>query len=196
MKHLDIGVDLDGCAYGFTESLREFAVSEGYDPERLAGGGHDDETASDWEFYKTHWDMDTPEFLDLCHRGVDAGVIFLKGEPFPGAVETIRSLKDKGHYIHVVTNRAFGTRSHHNTSDWLNQQGIPYDSLIFSGRKHLFSSLDIMVDDYEVNFNELWKVGVTTYLFDRPWNRHVDDRGYRVWTWQQFELVVDDLAHR
>lgn len=189
---LDIGIDLDGCAYHFHEGLRRFAISEGYDPSRLVVDAFSEE--STWDFYRDYWDMDAPEFIDLCRRGVDAGVVFLEGEPFPGAVETLQSIKAKGHFVHIITNRSLGTRVHHNTSDWLNKWEIPYDSLIFTGRKHLFGSLDLMIDDYEGNFNDFWGVGVETWLFDRAYNRHVDDRGYRVKNWSQFEDVVDTKA--
>jgi len=193
MKALDVGIDLDGCAYNFTASVRKWAIKEGYDAEQVSGGDHEDENTT-WNFFKDQWGMDAEEFFGLCARGVDAGVVFLEGEPFPGSVETITALKSKGHYIHIVTNRQSGTRSKHNTADWLNEWQIPYDSLIFSDRKHLFSSLDIMVDDYEINFRDLWSAGVECWLYDRPWNRHVYDDGYRVKTWGEFESMVDRKA--
>lgn len=193
MKSLDIGVDLDGVAYPFTEALRHYLIEhEGFEPSSVEGGGHDAEESC-WDFYKKYWNMSTKDFLKYSDEGVDAGVVFLHGDPFPGTVETLNSLKDKGHRIHIITNRSFGKRSHHNTSDWLFQHEIPYDSLSFSPSKTLFRT-DIFVDDYEMNFKELWEVGIECWLYDRPWNKHVDDNGYRVYSWKDFEEAVDRKA--
>lgn len=188
---LDIGIDLDGVCYDFTSSLRHYLVEhEGYDPVAIAGGGHDDPDAT-WSFFEDNWGLSLDQFLDFCNKGVDAGVVFCKGEPFVDTVESLNALKDAGHYLHVVTSRSFGTKSHHNTADWLYEHDIPFDSLIFTPHKHVFSGLDLMVDDYEKNWRGMWEEGVTTYLYTRPWNQHVET-GFRVDSWQEFLEVVEN----
>jgi 5'(3')-deoxyribonucleotidase len=211
MRKLNIGVDLDGVCYPFTEALRHYLIEhEGFHPDSVAGGGHDADESC-WDFYKKYWDMTTEDFLEYSNRGVDAGVVFLHGDPFPDTVETLSRLHDAGHKIHIITNRSFGSRSHHNTSDWLTQHGIPYDTLAFSADKTIMR-VDLFIDDYEENFKDLWNAGIETYLFDRPWNRHVDTMmprflkvagpdgrkhelsDYRVKTWEEFEVAVNRKA--
>lgn len=193
MKQLEIGVDLDGVAYDFTSSLRHYLIThEGYDPERLQGGDTEDPNAT-WTFYKDCWGMTTEEFLTACDRGVDAGVVFLHGEPFEDTVETWKKFRSDGRRLHIITNRSFGTRSHHNTSEWLERHGVPFDSLIFSSHKTIIQP-DVMVDDLPDNQQEFLSVGVPCYLYTRPWNMGMEDHGYRVGSWEEFSSVVDWMA--
>ena len=194
MNTLDIGIDLDGVCYDFTGSLRHYLIEhEGHDPDALVGGGHEDWDHATWQFYKECWGWSTEEFLAACDRGVDAGILFLHGEPFEGTVGALWNLKNQGHRLHVITSRSFGSRSHHNTSEWLSTHQIPFDSLIFTPHKGVFRP-DVMIDDYEKNFYEMSAQGVVTFLYDRPWNRHVDTK-FRVAGWPQFVANVEFLAN-
>jgi FMN phosphatase YigB (HAD superfamily) len=194
MRTLDIGCDLDGVCYDFTESLRHYLVThEGFDHADLPGGGVND-PGTTWEFYRDCWGMTTEDFLAVCDRGVDAGVVFGHGEPFEGTVETLQKFRDDGHRIHIITNRSFGTRSHHNTSEWLEEHRIPFDSLVFSSHKTIIRP-DLMVDDYEDNFRAFLDVGVPCFLYNRPWNRDVVDEGYRVHGWMEVAQVVAQFAN-
>lgn len=193
-RDLDIGVDLDGVAYDFPNSLRHFLIHhEGWDPADLPGGDHDDPNAT-WSFYKDCWGMSTEDFLAACDRGVDAGVVFLHGEPFNDTVDTLAHLRERGHRIHIITARSFGSRSHHNTSEWLERHGVPFDSLVFSSHKTIIRP-DVMIDDHTDNFLAFMRVGVPCYLYDRPWNRGFDDEGYRVRSWNDFLRRVELMEH-
>lgn len=192
MRTLNVGVDLDGVVYDFTNSLKAYLIAErGYTAEQLPGGCHDDPSAT-WMFFKDNWGLTSDQFLEYCDAGTDAGYIFTIGDPFPGAVASMNRLRKAGHGIHIVTNRSFGTRSHHNTSDWLTKHEVPFDSLIFARDKRIIRP-DIFIDDYERNFEELWSVGVETWLLDRPWNRHIETP-YRVKDWLAFEQQVNRMA--
>jgi len=193
MRQLDIGVDLDGVCYDFTASLRHYLVThEGYDHADLPGGGADDPDTT-WEFYKDCWGLTTEEFLTACDRGVDAGIVFGHREPFEHTVETLERLREKGHRLHIITSRSFGTRSHHNTSDWLERHRVPFDSLVFSDHKTIIRP-DVMVDDYEKNFRAFMDLGIPCLLYDRPWNRHIPDSGMRVHSWGDVELSMNAFA--
>jgi len=193
MRELDIGIDLDGVCYDFVASLRHYLIKhEGYDPYRLRGGGASDRGAT-WTFYKDCWGMTTEEFLEVCDRGVDAGVVFGHGEPFDGTVETLTAFREAGHRIHIITNRSFGSRSHHNTSEWLDQHHIPFDSLVFSGHKTIIRP-DVMVDDHPKNQRSFLQVGIPCFLYTRPWNIREQDYGYRVKGWPEFAAEVAEIA--
>ncbi|MFK5691265.1 hypothetical protein ACI3EY_16530 [Ornithinimicrobium sp. LYQ92] len=159
-----IGIDLDGVCYDFGSSVREYLVRENIrthqdcpDPLR-------------WEFYED-WGINLREFLDICHAGVDAGIIFTHGDPFPGTREAFERIKDAGHTIHIVTDRSFGKAgaSVAATGAWLHRHDLPFDSLTFSADKTVVK-LDAMVDDKLTNFRDLDHAGVPTWLYDRPWN--------------------------
>jgi capsule biosynthesis phosphatase len=78
-------------------------------------------------------------------------------EPFPGAVERLRSLKAAGHYIILLTARHMKTcggnlgqviaRQGKITLDWLERHGIAYDEIHF-GKPHA----DIYLDDNAMRF--------------------------------------------
>ena len=193
MTTLDIGIDLDGVCYDFTASLRHYLIThEGHDPEALVGGGWDDWDTASWQFYKDCWGFSTEEFLAACDRGVDAGVLFLHGEPFEGTVDALYALKNAGHRLHVITARSFGSRSHHNTSEWLTQHQVPFDSLVFAYHKQIIAT-DVMLDDYDKNVREMSANGTVVFLYDRPWNQDFDT-DLRVKNWGEFVQGVEFLA--
>lgn len=177
-----IGVDLDGVCYGFTDSLRRYMVDhKGYDPKDLP-----DSTC--WDFHKVDWGWTTAEFLEHFAAGVDAGVVFLHGDPEEGAVKYIQQLKNDGHTIHIITHRAVGTKSVQNTGEWLAREGIVFDSLTFSADKTIVKT-DFFIEDNVDNYNALEEAGVEVVLYDRPWNQYAE-HAYRVSGWEDFYQFV------
>lgn len=160
-----VGIDLDGVCYNFAASVREYLCRHEYaDPETCT-----DPTR--WEFYED-WGLTLEDFLAACHAGVDAGLIFTHGDPYPNTAEAFARIKGAGHTIHVVTDRSFGTAgaSEAATRAWLDTHGLPFDSLTFSSDKTVVR-LDTMVDDKPSNFLALQAAGVDAWLLTRPWNR-------------------------
>lgn len=161
-----VGIDLDGVCYGFAESLRAYLRSIGRTDEFPR--------ATRWEFYED-WGFSTTEFLALCHDGVNAGIIFTEGDPYPMVREAFDTIRDAGHSIHIVTDRTFGRpgASAAATIDWLARHGLTYDSITFSADKTV-AQLDVMVDDKPGNYAALTAAGVDAYLLTRAWNLHVE----------------------
>jgi hypothetical protein len=161
---LRVGKDLDGVQYDFAASVRATLLAEGYpawkmtDPQR-------------WEFY-LDWGLTTKEFLAVCHRGVDAGIIFRQGGALPGVADAARRIKAAGHEIHVVTDRTFGSpgASERNTIEWAAEVGCLYDSIHFSPDKTIVAT-DVFVEDKLSNYDDLTAAGTMTFLIDRPWNQ-------------------------
>lgn len=163
-----VGIDLDGVCYNFGASVREYLNHAGIrfhhecpDPRR-------------WEFYED-WGITLPEFLTHCHRGVEAGIIFTHGDPYPNTREAFQWIKAAGHTIHIVTDRSFGKAgaSESATRAWLDQHDLPFDSLTFTADKTCVK-LDAMVDDKPENYAALDAAGVDVHLLTRPWNQHVE----------------------
>lgn len=181
-----VGIDLDGVCYDFAASVREYLCN--------TVGSHDETICTDpqrWEFYED-WGLDLPAFLNTFHAGVDAGVIFTHGGPYPNVCDAFKILKGAGHSIHIVTDRAMGKpgTSEAATRRWLDQHGLPFDSLTFSADKTV-ARVDVMVDDKPANYDALCAAGVDAYLLTRPWNQHVPD-AKRVLDLLHFAEVICD----
>jgi hypothetical protein len=164
-----VGIDLDGVCYDFAASVREYLCH--------TAATHEPDVCTDptrWEFYED-WGLDLPAFLDAFHAGVDAGVVFSHGEPYPNVAEAFSWIKAAGHTIHIVTDRSMGQpgASEAATAAWLSRHGLHYDSLTFSPDKTVVH-LDVMVDDKPSNYAALCDAGVEAWLLSRPWNMHVE----------------------
>lgn len=162
-----VGIDLDGVCYDFAASVREYLCNtiRSHEADICAAPMR-------WEFYED-WGLDVNAFLSTCHDGVDAGIIFSHGEPYPNVTEAFKIIKGAGHTIHIVTDRSFGKNgaSEAATRAWLDCHGLPFDSLTFSADKTVVR-LDTMVDDKLANYDALVAAGVDAYLLTRPWNQH------------------------
>lgn len=165
-----VGIDLDGVCYDFSASVREYLCNraETHQPDVCT-------MPTRWEFYED-WGLSLDEFLNTCHDGVDAGIIFAHGEPYPHTAEAFQWIKAAGHSIHIITDRSFGTqgRAEAATRAWLDCHSLPFDSLTFSADKTIVR-VDAMVDDKPANYEALRDAGVDAYLLTRPWNQHVPD---------------------
>ncbi|MCK9526107.1 MAG: hypothetical protein M0R49_09310 [Limnochordia bacterium] len=92
------------------------------------------------------------------------------------AVQTLQDLRDQKHTIHLITARDERHRSV--TEEWLNRQGVPYDSLFMSPPQESYSKgtlcqelgVGFFVDDKVENALETAKNGVYTLLFHASHN--------------------------
>ena len=134
-----------------------------------------------WEFFRDVG-HEPADFVAYCHDLADAGHLF-RAEPLPGAVDAWKLLVEKGHTIHVVTDRSFGSNggqeSRNGTVEWLIEHGFPFHSITFSADKTSVP-VDLFIEDKVENFKALRDVGTPCYLVDRPWNQHVEAGYFRV----------------
>lgn len=187
-RSVRVGVDLDGCMYDFGDALRQYRHQvEGVPLDQMP-------LSNCWHFYEEQWGMTLQEFLDTCDRGVDAGWIFRKGEPLPGSVDAVRWLFSRGHEIHIITDRSFGTRSQENTSEWLDVNGVPYTSLTFSRDKTAVAT-ECFIDDRAENYTSLKQAGVDVVIFDQPWNQYLGDAN-RIHSWGEYIAHVENISER
>jgi hypothetical protein len=192
-----VGQDLDGVNYSFDWSYWRAMVLLGH----IDGWKKPYVEAPTWEFYKDLYGQTTAEFIAICNEGADKGIIFATDAPYKGAIEAWRSIKADGHEIHIKTARAFGSHpavSEAATYAWLRGTGPTteraYDSLIFTHDKTEGVAVDIMLEDYLVNYDALDAAGVNVWLIDRPWNRAPGCRRRRVFNHAEFVTRVQDLA--
>jgi 5'(3')-deoxyribonucleotidase len=145
---------------------------------------------SNWHFYRD-WGMNDEEFVDLCNRGADAGIVFA-GPRRPNGKESMDRLRAAGHTIHIITDRSFG--SHPNVSEkltlaFLEQHGYEYDSLTFSADKTVVET-DFFIEDKLQNYDALEETGCVPYLINRPWNHEKNDVRRRINWHREFENAV------
>jgi 5'(3')-deoxyribonucleotidase len=186
-RQLDVGFDLDGVCYDFANSLRRYVATLGMTVPEY-------ETTC-WEFYKSDWGWTTEEFLKHCHDGADAGFVFC-GPARPNAVEAMNKVKEMGHKVHIITDRAFGKTpsvSEENTRRWLDEHGFRYDTLTFSADKAIRKT-DIFVEDKIENFEHLWLNGTPTWLINRPWNAALETQ-YRIDDISDYPTKVEEMSY-
>lgn len=181
-----VGIDLDGVLFDFAASVRRYLESEGSQGFANIPPGEPEH----WHFYED-WGLSLDDFIGICHDGVDAGFVF-SGPARPLAAESVRLIKDEGHEVHVITDRQFGSTpeaSHRATVQWLDQHGIPYDSLTFSADKTCVET-HMFIEDKLENYSALCKSGVSAYLVNRPWNMPKKASQYRVDSIAEFAWIV------
>ena len=177
-----IGIDIDGVGFNFGDSCKRYLdhIGQGH----LWKSGPNPEPY--WDFFKD-WGWTGSEFVDFCNRGADAGFIF-SGPMRPGYREMIDEIANMGHEIIIATDRPFGSTpdvSEKLTVDWLHEHEINYDELHFTADKTT-ANCEMFIDDKVENHEALLAAGVDCYLLDRPWNRHYEAHGRRIYALSEF----------
>lgn len=161
-----IGLDLDGVCYPYDVAFREYLVSNlGWDADICT-------PPTQWKFF-LDWGLSSDEYWAHHINGINAGVIFNWGDPYPGVVAAVQAMKARGHEVHLVTDRNAGRPgvAMQSTAEWLARHKIPYDGIYFGGLKSVCSGLDAFVDDRPENVALMEGAGVSTWLLDRPYNQ-------------------------
>ena len=101
----------------------------------------------------------------------------LSGEPYPGAVETVRTWHEQGHWIHITSHRAVTT--YDATARWLDEIGLPWHDLHCSYDKIsrcVELGIDVLVDDSPVNIERARESGILAATLLHPWNEELAGR--------------------
>jgi uncharacterized protein len=112
----------------------------------------------------------TRALVEETHRAQNV----LAAEPYPGAVEAVRSWHQQGHYIHITSHRA--EACHGATAQWLDRIGLPYDDLYCSYDKVtrcVELEIDLLIDDSPVNLERALERGIAGATILHPWNREL-----------------------
>lgn len=162
-----VGFDSDGVLDTFGDGV--------LDTLRYLGLGHlwksGPTPESYWNFFED-WGWSFEQFKELVDFGVDEGFIF-SGHWRPGAIESVRRVRDMGHKVIIITDRAWGTdpaNSERNTLEAYERAGIEYDEIHFSRNKCCVPT-DVFVEDKIENYDALVANGTPTWLINRSWNK-------------------------
>lgn len=174
-----IGLDLDGVCADYTAGLRSFLAQErGIDPAMLPEPEVYNLGKAGWGFESTR------DYLDAHQRAVKAG-LYRDLPVIPGVSEAMKKISDAGAHIRVVTHRLIFGSSHSkivsDTAAWLDDAGIPYMSLCFTGLKDSVGA-HCYVDDSPDNIESLERMGFHTFIYNQRYNRDVP--GPRIQNWE------------
>jgi uncharacterized protein len=109
--------------------------------------------------------------LAVCIEESHSDGQILAGQPYPGAVDTVRAWSEQGHFIHVTTHRS--TACAPATTRWLETMGLPFDDLCCSDNKVtrcVELDIDILIDDSPLNINAAIDHGIVAATILHPWN--------------------------
>jgi uncharacterized HAD superfamily protein len=161
-KTMRIAIDIDSTLHHYWNVLsdaarRRFGVELPYE-EQL-----------DWGITRLR-----PDQLHLCIQETHCDAAILAGEPYAGAVETVRGWHDAGHVIHVTSHR--DPQAHATTARWLEQIALPYDELYCAHDKvgHCVQAgIELLIDDSPENLARAIEHGIAVATISHPWNREL-----------------------
>ncbi len=118
------------------------------------------------------------------------------------ASEVIKKLKDSGNEIYIITARYLtdrntedGQRMRQIVIDWLKQQNIIYDEIIFAPENKLQicleNNIDVMIEDKVANIEKI-STRLPVICFHAGYNKHCkNDNIYRVYTWYDIYNLIN-----
>lgn len=118
------------------------------------------------------------------------------------ASEVIKKLKDSGNEIYIVTARYLtdrntedGQRMRKIVIDWLKQENIVYDKIIFAPEDKLQicleNNIDVMIEDKVANIEKI-STRLPVICFHAGYNKHCkNDNIYRAYTWYDIYNLIN-----
>ena len=192
-----IGIDIDNVISNFNEELLNEYLE--YDKELRNTGIINKE--ADY-IRRGMFDWTEQEEQEFYNNNIERIAKNLKVKD--GAKKYIDKLKEKGHYICIITGRDNGEykEPYNMTKEWLDNNLIKYDKLILTDAydkkekaiKCLENNIDIMIDDSVGNCKSCIQNNIKTFLMDTPYNRFADMP--RVNSWKEFYEVVSNMSKK
>ena len=118
--------------------------------------------------------------------------IFRHLDPYPNAIDSMRTLVRRGHEVVIVTTKP--TWARRDTFGWLSEHDLPTTEVHLTDRKSDVEC-DVYLDDAPHVLAELVerRPGAVVCRFVRPWNRPVEGTTGIV-TWDDFVELVDRMS--
>lgn len=119
------------------------------------------------------------------------------------ANEVIKKLRDSGNEIYIITARTLtdkdtedGQRMRKIVIDWLKQENIIYDKIIFAPEDKLQTCLDnnidVMIEDKASNIKKI-STKLPVICFHAGYNKNCKNNNiYRVYTWYDIYTLIKD----
>ena len=118
------------------------------------------------------------------------------------ASEVIKKLKDSGNEIYIVTARYLTDRNTEDGQkmrkiviDWLEQENIIYDKIVFAPEDKLQicleNNIDVMIEDKVANIEKI-STRLPVICFHAGYNKHCkNDNIYRAYTWYDIYNLIN-----
>ena len=150
--------------------------------------------------------LDKAQYEDFWGRYLELYARDEKARPF--ASEVLRKLKDKGHEIFIITARwtterddSEGEKMRNIVREWLRQNEIVYDELIFSAEDKMElcveNKIDLMIED-EPRCVKSVSARISVICFDAEYNREcVGENITRCYSWYDiYEKIrrIDEVS--
>lgn len=185
MKHLVIGIDIDGVIVDFGNAVLPL-LSEAcsrpvpYQDIRSLDFGR-----------ALNIDKKTVAYIWKQILGSD---LLRCAPPIKGAIEGLSALSE--HEVWIITGRPTSLKNL--TVSWLHENKVKYDCIVFDRRGDKFSAgprFDVFVEDFMVEAYATAEAGVFTLLFDQPWNQDpiLSKNCRRFYDWSTIVLYINQF---
>ena len=192
-----IGIDIDGVLTDFEKWQLEvgskFFIK--YSKNIVEPNGYDSDTV-----FNVTKEMDSEFWHDYLYD-------YAKNEParkFAG--EVIDKLKNKGYEIYIITaryltnrNDVLGDEMRNIVINWLKENNINYDKIIFSPEDKLEickeNNISIMIDDRVENINDISKI-IPVVCFNAAYNKMCSGKNiFRAYTWYDVYYQITNIIN-
>jgi len=185
MKHLVIGVDIDGVIVDLGNAMLPLLSEVCARPVSYQD--------------LCHWDLGKALNIDEKNMAYIWDQIFSSdllrhAPPITGAIEGLSALSR--HEIWLVTSRPMSTQSL--TLSWLHDNKVSYDHIVFDRRGDKLAvgpTFNVFIEDFTEEAYTIADAGIFTILFDQPWNHTsiLPKNCKRVYDWNTILLLINDL---
>lgn len=188
---MKIGIDIDGVLTNYENFIRvygtKFNYEENIEMKNLDFSKYDEQETYNWtnEQYEKFWN----QYLEWYATKYPAREY---------SSEILKILKNRGNQIIIITarnNEGLPKERHQEmkqlVKQWLKENDIIYDKLIFSESSKLKicmeEKIDVMIDDSPYVLEEL-KNDIQTVCFDASYNKNIET--VRVYEWYQLLQIL------
>ena len=190
---MKIMIDIDGCIGDFSAMIASYINH----PELPEPDDYSYHKATEWKNMFPTGKSFMNVFMDaIAHHG------YLNEPVIGNAVEIIRELHDDGNEIIIGTNRGFpwlkksraafiNQNAHDDTIQWLNDNGIIYDNIVFTASKHDIDA-DVYIEDRPVNIDELRERGHKVIMFAHAYNASTES-DWIAYDWNDVHDIIKTM---
>lgn len=161
-------------------------------------------TNSNYDYCKT-FNISKEVEMEFWNRYLEDYAVNEKARPF--AAEIIKKLKENGHEIYIITARwltnrddDIGNKMRERVKNWLYENRILYDKLIFSKalkeRKYqeiVENKIDLMIEDSPNNINELANI-IPVICYNAEYNKDcIGNKIIRCYSWYDIYSKISNL---
>lgn len=159
---------------------------------------------SNYDYCKT-FNITKDQEMDFWYKNLENYAINEKARPF--ASEIIKKLKEDGHEIYIITARWLSNRNDEQgrrmrkiVKNWLDENEIIYDELVFSkasgerkSEEIIEHKIDLMIEDSPSNINELCNV-VPVICYNAGYNKIcAGDKIIRCYSWYDIYNTIKKI---